>query len=253
MTGLLTLIVYRRIEQIMNTVLFDLDGTLLPMDIDLFTGIYFRELGEFFSDFIDPKDLVSFVLTAVGEMINNTGDRSNEDVFTARFGRLIENKGGLVTFQQRFDQFYDSVFIETKSAVFDMPAMRKSVELLKEKGYQLVIATNPIFPMKAIEQRIRWAGFEPSYFSYISYYEKCHYCKPQIKYYEELLSDICKKPGECLMVGNDVQEDVIAGRLGIETYLITDHLLHRTEEEIKADHVGTYMDFYSFVQGLPDQ
>jgi len=235
----------------MNTVLFDLDGTLLPMDMELFTKIYFKELGEFFADLIDPIELVSFVLAATVEMIKNTEDRSNEEVFTAKFGKLIESRGELEIFQERFDKFYDTVFAETKNAIIEMPFMQRSVVLLREKGYQLVIATNPIFPLKAIEHRIRWSGFEPSDFSYISYFEKSHYCKPQIKFYEEVLRDIGKKPGECLMVGNDVQEDVIAGKLGIETYLITNQLLHRTEEEIKADHIGTYEDFYSFVQGLP--
>lgn len=242
---------YRRIKQIMNTVLFDLDGTLLPMDMELFTKIYFRELGAFFADLIDPKELINFVLTATGEMINNIEDRSNEQVFTEKFGKLTESKAGIETFKKRFDKFYDTVFTETKNAIIDVPLIQESVEILRKKGYDLVIATNPIFPLKAIEHRIRWAGFEPSDFSYISYFEKSHYCKPHIKFYEEVLRDIGKKPDECLMVGNDVQEDVIAGRLGIETYLITNQLLHRTGEEIKADHIGTYEDFYSFVQGLP--
>ena len=236
----------------MNTVLFDLDGTLLPMDMGLFTSIYFRELGEFFSDLLEPKDMINFVLIATVEMINNIEDRSNEEIFTERFGKLIEGKGELDDFIQRFDKFYETVFMKTKDAIIETPVMRKSVEIIREKGYNLVIATNPIFPLKGIEHRIRWAGFEPSEFSYISYFEKNHYCKPRIKFYEEVLRDIRKKPEECLMVGNDVQEDVIAGELGIETYLVTNQLIHRIGEEIKADHIGTYEDFYSFAQGLPE-
>lgn len=235
----------------MNTVLFDLDGTLLPMDMDLFTRIYFKELGEFFADLIDPKEMINSVLIATLEMISNIEDRSNEEVFTAGFGRLIESIGRLETFQQRFQKFYDTAYTETKNAVSEMPCMQKSVEILREKGYELVIATNPLFPLKAIEHRIRWAGFEPSDFSYISYFEKNHFCKPQIEFYTEVLRDIGKKPEECLMVGNDVQEDVIAGRLGIGVYLITNQMLHRTGEDIKADHIGTYEDFYGFVKDLP--
>jgi FMN phosphatase YigB (HAD superfamily) len=235
----------------MNTVLFDLDGTLLPMDMDLFTRIYFKKLGDFFADLIDPKEMINSVLIATIEMISNIEYRSNEEVFTERFGRLIERKGKLETFQQRFEKFYDTAYAETKSSVSVMPCMRRSVEILRDKGYGLVIATNPLFPLKAIEHRIRWAGFEPSDFSYISYFEKNHFCKPQIEFYNEVLRDIGKKPEECLMVGNDVQEDVIAGRLGIGVYLITNQLLHRTGEDIKADHIGTYEDFHSFVQGLP--
>jgi len=79
----------------MNTVLFDLDGTLLPMDMELYTKIYFKEIGDFFADLIDPKELINYVLTATVEMINNIEDRSNDEVFTAKFGELIAGKGRL--------------------------------------------------------------------------------------------------------------------------------------------------------------
>ncbi len=130
--------------------------------------------------------------------------------------------------------------------------MRKSIDVLKLKGYQLVLATNPIFPIKAILHRINWAGFAPEEFSYISCFEKNHYCKPQIKFYEEVLSEIGKKPEECLMVGNDVQEDMVVHSLGVKTYLVEDHLIHRTDEPIVVDYRGSYEAFYEFVEKLPE-
>jgi FMN phosphatase YigB (HAD superfamily) len=122
---------------------------------------------------------------------------------------------------------------------------------LKSKGYKLVIATNPLFPLKAILHRINWAGLDPDDFIYISSYEKNHYCKPQVKFYEEVLNGIGRKPEECMMVGNDVQEDLISGSLGVKTFLIKDYLLHRTNEPIKTDYSGSYEDFYQFVDALP--
>jgi len=108
-----------------------------------------------------------------------------------------------------------------------------------------------LFPRKAILHRINWAGLKPEDFIYISSYEKNHYCKPQIKFYEEILKDIGKSAEKCLMVGNDVQEDLIAGKLGMKTFLITDHMLHRTKEVVKTDYEGSYKEFYDFACNLP--
>lgn len=240
----------RRIIILINTILFDLDGTMLPLDLDKFLKIYFTEMGKKFHDLIDSKTLINNIWIATETMVNNTDYRTNEQVFMEKFGQLIQ--GDLLTYQKRFNEFYDQEFMATKSSVSDSHYMRNSVNLLKIKGYELVIATNPLFPEKAIHHRIRWSGFEPEDFIYITSYEKNHYCKPQLHFYREVLHEIGKAPQECLMVGNDVQEDLIAGQLGIETFLITDFLIHRTQEPITTTYQGNYADFYQFVQSLPE-
>ena len=232
-----------------NTILFDLDGTMLPLNLDQFLKLYFSAMGRKFQDLIDSKTLVQYIMIATQEMVNDTDYRTNETVFMKKFAELIQSD--LSVYQKRFDEFYEREFFETKASVVDSPMMRNSVRLLKEKGYDLVIATNPLFPEKAIHHRIRWSGFEPEDFVYISSYEKNHYCKPQLHFYQEVLQETGKEPHECLMVGNDVQEDLIVAKLGIQTYLITDFLIHRTQEPITATYQGSYADFYRFVQGLP--
>ena len=197
---------------------------------------------------IEPKKLVECVWTAAKAMVVNTGNKSNEEVFMDEFSKQIDGDIGL--YKERFDRFYDEGFLKLKEAAVDVPAMRESVKILKEKGYNLVIATNPVFPLKSILHRIRWAGFEPEQFSYISCYENNHYCKPQIEFYEEVLKNIGKRPEQCIMVGNDVQEDLVAGQLGMDTYLIEDYMIHRTDEEIKATYRGSYQDFFDFVMKL---
>lgn len=234
----------------LKTVLFDLDGTLLPMDMDNFTKIYFQQLGIYFQDLIDPKRLGKTIWASTEIMVKNLENKTNEEVFMEDFEKRID--GDLNVYQDRFDTFYDTAFLQAKSAVFENPYMKKSVALLQEKGYELVVATNPLFPLKAIQHRIEWAGFKPENFSYITHYEKNHYCKPQIQYYEEILKDIKRLPEECMMVGNDVQEDLVAGKLGIKTFLIKDYILHRTEDKIPADYIGSYEEFYKFAKELPN-
>lgn len=233
-----------------NTFLFDLDGTLLPLEMDEFVRIYFTEMGKELGDLIDPKRLVENVWSATKTMVANIEPKTNETVFMEAFAKLID--GDLALYQQRFNAFYDGPFGKAKAAVVNQPLVRESVALLKVKGYQLVIATNPIFPEQAILRRIEWAGFSPENFSYISSYEHNHYCKPQIQFYQEVLTDIGKKPEECMMVGNDVGEDLIAGKLGIETFLITNYLIHKSSTPIVCDHQGDYEAFYRFVAALPE-
>lgn len=233
----------------LNTILFDLDGTLLPLDMILFEKIYFEELAKDFSDIISPKELAKNIWSSTKIMVENTEYRTNEEIFMADFTTRMNME--LPILQKRFENFYDTSFLKIKEYALDIQCIRESVKILESKGYTVVLATNPLFPEKAIHHRIRWAGFEPGDFSYISTFEKNHYCKPQLKYYEEILEDIKKKPEDCLMVGNDVQEDLVAKKLGIKTYLITNNILHRTDEEIISDYIGEYEGFYEFVKALP--
>lgn len=233
----------------MNTILFDLDGTLLPMDMALFEKLYFEELTNAFSDIMTPEELISNIWNSTKTMVKNIEYRTNEEVFMEDFSKRVNTN--LHELRKRFDEFYNTRFFRVKEAVQDVQCIKECIRILKEKGYKIVVATNPLFPEKAIHHRVRWAGFEPEEFSYISTFEKNHYCKPQLKYYEEILKDIEKTPEKCLMVGNDVQEDLVARKLGMKTYLITDNMLHRTEDEIITDYKGKYEDFYEFTKTLP--
>lgn len=232
-----------------TTIIFDLDGTLLPLDMDKFMKIYFEEMGAHFAHIVNPKELVHNIWASTEVMLKNVEDRANEDIFMEDFSKRIT--GDINIYKKEFDSFYDKGFLKVKESTFESEVMRDSIGLLKEKGYNLVVATNPMFPLKAILHRIKWAGFEPEDFIYISSYERNHYCKPQVKFYEEILRDINKSSTECLMVGNDVQEDLVAGKLGVKTFLINDHIINRDVNPIDSDYQGNYEDFYRFTKELP--
>lgn len=231
-----------------DTILFDLDGTLLPLDTQKFTEIYFYEMGSMFKDMMDPKLLVKHIWTATEEMVENIEYKTNEEVFMHKFSQLIG--GDISKYRERFDAFYDTHFLKTREAVQGQSFIRESVELLKDKNYKLVIATNPIFPRKAIYHRIEWAGLDLKDFEYVTSYENNHYCKPQLHFYKEILDVIGKEPEQCIMVGNDVQEDLIALKLGLKTFLIRNHMIHRTQDEIDCTYEGDYEDFYNFSKAL---
>ncbi|MDD4504721.1 MAG: HAD family hydrolase [Clostridiaceae bacterium] len=231
-----------------DTILFDLDGTLLPMDMQKFTEIYFHQMGHMFKDMIDSKLLAKYIWTATEEMVGNTEYKTNEEVFMNKFSELIG--GDISKYTERFDNFYDTLFHKTKEAVQSQSLINESIAILKEKHYNLVVATNPMFPRKAIHHRIGWAGLDLKDFEYITSYEDNHYCKPQLHFYKEVLDIIGKRPEQCMMVGNDVQEDLIALKLGIKTFLIRNYMIHRTQETIDSTYEGDYEDFYNFVKDL---
>lgn len=234
-----------------TTVLFDLDGTLLPMDFDKFMKLYFYNMGVHFHGKIEPELLTKSILEATEVMVKTNDGRTNMDIFMEHFGTLID--GDMVDIKRHFDDFYETLFANVQASTFQSEAMLKSVRLLKDKGYDLIIATNPLFPLRANIHRMNWAGLDLEMFDYMSSFEENRYCKPHIEFYQEVLAKIGKKAEECIMVGNDVFDDLPAGKIGMETYLITDCMLNKYQLENTADHTGTYEDFYQFVQSLEDR
>ena len=232
----------------MRTILFDLDGTLLPMSMEQFAQEYFAQLAFHFADVTDGKTLIQNILTATDVMVHNTGARSNEAVFTEQLRALIPND--INTYMARFDNFYDTAFLKLKNNITPNPLIPQCIEILKEKGFTLAVATNPLFPRKAILYRIAWAGLRASDFVYISCFERNCYCKPNVGFFTEVLQAMNEQPENCLMVGNDVQEDLVCKQVGVKTYLIENHIIHRGGEII-TDYRGSYDDFYNFVQRLP--
>ena len=232
----------------LDTFLFDLDGTLLPIDMDSFMKIYMEELGLFFKGVIAPETLKKALWSGVHDMVKNDGGMTNQEVFIRKFCSLVERDRDELT--NMFERFYKSSYLNTRTSVSDIPLIRESVAELKARGYQMIIATNPVYPREAIDRRIEWAGFYPDDFIYISSYENSHFCKPSTEFYREILEHTGKTPGQCIMVGNDVQEDLAASDLGMQTYLIRDFIIHRGKDEPVCTYSGDYEDFHLFVKKL---
>jgi FMN phosphatase YigB (HAD superfamily) len=231
-----------------NTVLFDLDGTLLPINGEAFEAIYFKGLSSYFLDKYEPKEFIKLIWTATKAMVLDTSSKTNEEAFMDALQALVNED--ITWMQERFNQFYLNEFDQIKIAVTPNPSIQKAVKLLKEKGYRLIIATNPMFPKIAIEKRIEWTGCDRNDFEYVTSFEKNHYCKPQLKFYEEVLSDLDLDASQCLMVGNDIKEDMIVSKLNMSTYLITNHVIQDSIIPDSVNYSGNYDDFYQFVKDL---
>lgn len=232
-----------------TTILFDLDGTLLPIDTEEFTEKYFMEISIKLRDYFTPEEVVKNIWDSTKYMISNIDpDMTNEEAFFEDFYERINHRAEIIN--PILNDFYEKDFNNIREISTKSKYMVDAVAMLKEKGYDLVVATNPLFPEKAILHRIEWAGLNKDDFIFISSLEKMHYCKPRLEFYEEVLEIIQRCPQHCMMVGNDIGEDMIAKNLGMKTYLIEDHIIGTITEGLIIDYRGNYEDFYEFVKAL---
>ena len=229
-----------------KAVLFDLDGTLLPMDEEYFKKIYFGAVYKKIAYLGYTLDeLLKVIWYGTKKMIQNDGSQTNEELFWKSFievhpDRLEENK-------ENFVDFYSNIFPTLGHTCGYQPLAKDFIKALKDKGYEVIIASNPIFPLVATKARIRWAGCNPDDFKYITAYENSRFSKPNLKYYEEVLEKTGYKPEEVIMVGNDVREDMIVNKLGIDSYLITDCLLNLDNEDINKYKHGNFEEIMNLV------
>lgn len=233
-----------------TTVLFDLDGTLLPMDQEQFTKSYFKRLTKKMAAHgYEPEKLMDTVWAGTTAMVRNDGKRSNEEVFWERFA-VVYGEEALAD-KAVFEMFYREDFQEAKADCGYDPEAARAVRRVKEMGYRVALATNPIFPAAATESRIRWAGLAPEDFELYTTYENIGHCKPDIRYYGAVAQQLGVEPKECCMVGNDVDEDMVAETLGMRVFLLTDHLINKRAKDIAAYPHGGYgqlLDFLSEIQ-----
>ncbi|MDD6488448.1 MAG: HAD family hydrolase [Clostridia bacterium] len=233
----------------MTTILFDLDGTLLPMQQDEFTMAYFDRLSKKLAPYgYEPKRLIDGVWQSTKAMVMNNGKQTNEQVFWKEFAGIFGDK--VYSDAVKFDEFYETDFDKLKSHNSYNEQANQTIQTLKEKGFTLVLASNPIFPMAAQKKRMLWAGVNPDDFALITSYENSHYCKPNPLYYKEIIEKIGVKPGDCLMVGNDTTEDAAAMPIGVDFFLLTDCLLNNERKDISKYSRGSFMQLLSYIDNL---
>jgi FMN phosphatase YigB (HAD superfamily) len=59
------------------------------------------------------------------------------------------------------------------------------------------------------------------------------------------------QPEECMVVGNDVSEDMCAAKLKMKTFLLTDCLINSRKADITGLRQGSLRDLYEYIKGLP--
>jgi FMN phosphatase YigB (HAD superfamily) len=232
-----------------KAILFDLDGTLLPVDTDVFLradlsgiGVRLAALG------YDPEDLKKIFRNSFVGMLTNNGTKTNQEAFWEQFRIVLGEK--VMDNAAVIEKVYWEEFQELKSQCGLHPMAAQVVRRAKELGYRVILATNPVFPASITHSRIMWAGLQPQDFEMITTFENSSFCKPKLEYYREVLSAIGLEGEECLMVGNDTREDMVAEDLGMKTFLLTDYLINKENRDITQWNHGSFPELIQYIQEL---
>lgn len=224
----------------MRAVLFDLDGTLLDLDLRAFLGRYFAALEIASAPLVESSSAELFMSAmheSVAAMMQPHGGRTNQRVF---YDELMQRTG--VDLDERwpvFEAFYAEVFPTLRDTACPAPGGREAVEAALGLGLGVAIATNPIFPRVAIEERLAWAGLSDLGLPIITTYESMHACKPHPDYFRQTAALLGVPATECLMVGDDRLLDMPAADVGMRTYYVgpdeyTPADMHGDLEELAA-------------------
>lgn len=232
-----------------KAVFFDLDGTLLPMDQDLFVKSYISRMAKKMAPRgYDPEKLVKGLWGGTSAMIRNDGSRTNEAVFWEFFQGVF---GADVRRDEPFfNEYYENEFQQVRHDCGFDPRAAETIHAIQAMGLRTILATNPLFPPIATHSRVRWAGLEPADFEHITTYDNSSFCKPNPDYYREILGKLKLEPGECLMVGNDATEDMAAQETGMKVFLLTDCLINQSGKDLSPYPQGSFPELLNYLRSL---
>lgn len=232
---------------IYDAILFDLDGTLLPIDTDEFTKKYVERLVTYLSKYdYEPQTFVKAMWQGVMTMSKNDGSKRNFDIFydvlNSIYGQKVYDDMDIII------NFYKNEFNESKQYVNSTNYAKELVSLAHQKAKYVILATNPFFPKEALETKLSWLGLSVNDFDFITHYENSYYSKPNPHYYKTIVNELHLNPKNCLMIGNDVEEDIIASN-DFNHFLITNYILNRKNLEITCPS-GTYEECVAFLKKI---
>ena len=212
-----------------KAVFFDLDGTLLPLNEEIFTKGYFKLLCNYALPYgYEPNKLVESIWTCTKAMYKNNGEQTNQIVFWDNFAKIYgeEKKQD----EKVFDRFYDTDFVNTKTFCGPNPLARQIIDYLRKQNIKIVLATNPIFPKNAITTRLKFIDLNEEDFDIITSYEHFHYTKSSPKYYQEILNILDLKPEDVIMFGNnEIEDGEIAKEAGIKAYMVGEYIISASD------------------------
>ena len=231
-------------------ILFDLDGTLLALDFQEFVQTYFQLLGKKMAELgLDPKLALDAVWQGTKAMIENDGSATNEQTFWSVFAPAVGKERAEL--EPLLASFYCDEFHQIRSVLREERNLRQMIDGLKAKGYTVSLATNPVFPKEAVQTRLSWLGLTEEDFSLVTSYENSSYCKPNLGYFQQVLAAGGFSAEECLMVGNNIEDDMTAKELGLSVYLVTDLLENPKNGRVEAYPHGDFQQLQGFFEALP--
>ena len=160
---------------------------------------------------------------------------SDEEVFSNTFFPIEGYE--MDELQPLFTKFYEEDYKELKKFTTKKPEARKVIQTAFDKDYKVVIATTPVFPLTAIEQRLDWAGIGDFPYDLITSIENSCATKPNLLYYQLIFKYLNLSAKECIMVG-DEDKDMVCANLGSQTFLVNSSNTNLSTETPKPTYRG---------------
>ena len=236
-----------------TTFLLDLDNTLLTNDMNKFLPPYFALAQKRLAPLAQGKDLRQIMVDSVQTALANQEPTvTNIVAFMATMSRHLGHP--VETLYQILETFYREDYPQLRPYTGYRPEAPQVVQRLLAKGFTVVIATNPLFPATAIEQRLNWAGVADFPYARVTTMENSHFSKPDLRYYQEILSAVEAKPENTWMVGDNPTQDIgPAHKLGLKTWWITNEENKMAESTMPpCDRRGSLADFLRWLKASPD-
>jgi FMN phosphatase YigB (HAD superfamily) len=231
------------------TLLVDMDGTLLDIDKKEFLAGYLQAFGQHVSDRFDPETFTKALLDGTVKMVlNNRPDRTLKEVFDSYFYPALGVEEEDI--RDLIERFYVEKYSRLREITKERSEAVKLVEEAVRRGYQVVIATNPLFPKTALQQRLEWAGLDPEngQIALLPSYETFHFVKPNPVFFAECLALLGWPEGPVVMVGNDFQADIFpAQKIGLPTFYTPDASQPALESGLDSGPAGSIEDVLPWI------
>ena len=232
-----------------STILFDMDGTLVPFVNEDFLKLYFKGLTKKLAPLgYEPKKTIDDIWAGTAAMYKNDGSRLNCEAFWETFRARNPE---LPDAKPLCDDFYVNEFDETKASLREKRDLKPMMNRLKNAGFELILSTNSVFPLTAIKTRLKWVNLDESDFLLVTNYDNSSFCKPNPKFFTEILENTGKTAGESIVVGNNVKEDILPAKaLGITTFWVDDYPENPDEADVSSFNRGSIAKAEKFLLGL---
>jgi FMN phosphatase YigB (HAD superfamily) len=240
----------------LKAVLIDLDNTMILFDEIAFYQRYMERIVPFFDGLVPAEQFRDRLLRGIRGLLQNNGEMVNQEMFLNIFCDGYEDRRQAIW--ERFMAFYLTEYEKIAIDVKIPPGLQDVLDALRSWNLAVVVATNPLFPEIAQIKRMAWGGLDPQRFDGVTHMENSNYVKPRKEYYRQICDRMGLPPECCLMVGNDQINDMVAGTLGMKTYLTTESEVFdygavtkgrpvRPGQKYPADHSGTLLEVIDVV------
>jgi FMN phosphatase YigB (HAD superfamily) len=230
-----------------QAVFFDLDGTLIDVDMHRFVPVYLNRLTEKMKALVEPARATRAMHHAVAAMFANPD--AGKTLETVLFEVLSDELAiSPEQYRECLEQFMRDDLEELRPLVAGHALSSRLIGAARARGWQVVLATNPIFPRAVVDARIRWGELDGDTFQHVTAYETEHFCKPNLAFFRENLALLQVEAERCLMVGNDTLHDLSAGQVGMQTCLLTPWCIKRPGAGFRPDWQGRHEELLALIE-----